>query len=73
MAAVLGHLWVKKDEKNVTFLKGYLFLTVKGRKRAYLTKIVKNKNKTLPGQHDFTAYDFTVGKPKLKAIEKRTT
>jgi hypothetical protein len=70
MSTVLGHLWVAKDDKNVTYLKGYLFLTVKGRKRVYITKIIKNKNKTLPTHHDFTAYDFTVGKPKMKPPTK---
>lgn len=71
MRKVIGHLWVAKDEKNRTYLRGYLFLTVRGRKRVYLTKVLPNHLKVLPTQHDFTAYDFTEGKPKLKPVNKR--
>lgn len=68
---VIGNLWVTKDDKNRTYLRGYLFLTVRGRKRVYLTKILPNHLKVLPNQHDFTAYDYTEGKPKIKPAKKR--
>jgi hypothetical protein len=68
---LIGNLWVAKDERNHTFMRGYLFLTIKGRRRVYLAKVVPNKAKTQDGQPDYIVQDFTEDKPKIMRVKRR--